>query len=158
MFYGQAVRFLGRCKTGAFGPKTCFKALFVGQNCQICLRSGLRGLSPLAPPLQAVDRKISLLLPLQILGSLIQWTFPEELFVNSEPDHCDIGPRLRDWRFCEVWSSGVLSSQWILNSTIYPLSLQMPFVKSWRSLFPLIVLFPLVSPQVLEIKTKKFKA
>ena len=110
------------------------------------------------PPLQAVDRKISLLLPLQILGSLSQWTFPEELFVNSEPDHCDIGPRLRDWRFCEIWSSGDLSSQWILNSTIYPLSLQMPFVKSWRSLFPLIVLFPLVSPQVLEIKTKKFKA
>ena len=50
MFYGQAVRFLGRCKTGAFGPKTLFEALFVGQNCQTCLRSGLRGLSPLAPP------------------------------------------------------------------------------------------------------------
>ena len=69
--------------------------------------------------------------------------------------HCDIGPRLWDWGFCENWSPGVLSSQWILNSYVYPLSLQMPLVKSCRSLFPLIVLFPLAYTQALEDRTIK---
>ena len=71
--------------------------------------------------------------------------------------HCDIGPRLWDWGFCENWSPGVLSSQCILNSYVYPLSLQMPLVKSWRFLFARIVLFPLSYTQVLEIRSIKFK-
>ena len=90
-----------------------------------------------------------------ILDLLSIWTLPAELLTNSGPDHCDIGSR--DWRFCDDWSSGALSLQWIMNSNIYPLSLQMPLVKSWRSLFARIVLFPLSYTQVLEIRSMKFK-